>query len=225
MSSPLAAGPTYTVGGLGDPESINCKLTDGFAIGVQLLMGLIVCSSLLLKRRWEHPQRPLMIWFFDVSKQAAGGAMLHTLNLLGSLFSGHREEHPSGQSNPCVWYFLNILLDTTVGVLIIHFFMFVYVTVAQQVGVRDMRSGYYGHPPRMAAWLRQLCIFVLALASMKMLVLIVLRIFPFFFWFGKWALAPVETIGDQRVQVVVVMLIFPLVMNIIQFWLVDGVIK
>ncbi|KAI9592929.1 vacuolar membrane protein-domain-containing protein [Syncephalis fuscata] len=203
-------GLPYDATGLGDPGSIDCKLTDGFAIGVQLVMGLIVCSSLLVKRHREYPQRPLVIWFFDVSKQAAGGIMLHTLNLVGSLFTGS-DATDSGNTNPCVWYFLNILLDTTAGAI--------------RLGVPDMRSGYYGHPPRIVAWLRQLVVFVMALASMKLLVLVVLRIFPFFFWFGKWALAPVEAIGDTRVQVVVVMLIFPLIMNIIQFWLVDGVIK
>jgi hypothetical protein len=122
-------------------------------------------------------------------------------------------------------YFLNILLDTTIGVFIIYMLMRVYVGIARLLGVRDMRSGYYGRPPRVSAWLRQLCIFVMALASMKLLVLLALRIFPIFFWFGQWALAPIEAIGDQRIQVVVVMLIFPLVMNIVQFWLVDGVIK
>ncbi|KAI8052466.1 vacuolar membrane protein-domain-containing protein [Syncephalis plumigaleata] len=216
--------PAYGGTGLGDAGSINCKLTDNFAIAVQLLMGLIVCSSLLIKRQREYPRRPLVIWFFDVSKQAAGGIMLHTLNLVGSLFTGH-DSADSGDTNPCVWYFLNILLDTTGGVFIIYICMQMYVKFAIRLGVPDMRSGYYGRPPRVTAWLRQLVVFVMALASMKLLVLVLLRIFPFFFLFGKWALAPVEAIGDTRVQVVVVMLIFPLIMNIIQFWLVDGVIK
>jgi hypothetical protein len=54
--------PAYGGTRLGDPGSINCKLTDGFAIGVQLVMGLIVCSSLLIKRQREYPRRPLVIW-------------------------------------------------------------------------------------------------------------------------------------------------------------------
>jgi hypothetical protein len=49
-------------GGLDEEGASYCKLTDGFAIGVQLVMGLIVCSSLLIKRQREHPRRPLLIW-------------------------------------------------------------------------------------------------------------------------------------------------------------------
>lgn len=47
---------------------------------------------------------------FDVSKQVAGQMFVHGLNLF---ISDTAADHSSG--NPCVLYFLNILIDTTFG--------------------------------------------------------------------------------------------------------------
>jgi hypothetical protein len=47
---------------------------------------------------------------FDVSKQVVGQMFVHGVNVLVSDFVAH---HSS--SNACVPYFLNILLDTTLG--------------------------------------------------------------------------------------------------------------
>ena len=47
---------------------------------------------------------------FDVSKQVVGQAILHGSNVLISTIEGSRT-----LNNPCVTYFLNILLDTTLG--------------------------------------------------------------------------------------------------------------
>jgi hypothetical protein len=43
------------------------------------------------------------IRFFDVSKQVAGGGVLHTLNLVGSLISGRRLDEDQEGTNPCIW--------------------------------------------------------------------------------------------------------------------------
>jgi len=47
----------------------NCVLVDNFAIFIQVLLGAIAFSTLIYKRHRERPQRPLRIWFYDVSKQ------------------------------------------------------------------------------------------------------------------------------------------------------------
>jgi hypothetical protein len=50
-----------------------------------------------------------------------------------------------------------------------------------------------------------------------------LNIFPFFSTFAEFLLSPFQ--GSTKLQILVVMLIFPLIMNIIQAWLIDMVIK
>lgn len=79
---------------------------------VQALLGVFVILSLVYKRHREKPMRPWKIWCFDVSKQIAGQMFLHGLNVLISDLGAHR-----AAGNPCSVYILNILVDTTFGML------------------------------------------------------------------------------------------------------------
>lgn len=63
-------------------------------------------SYCLVSRRVVHPFHRL----FDVSKQVAGQMFVHGVNILISDLVAH---HAAG--NACVLYFLNILVDTTLG--------------------------------------------------------------------------------------------------------------
>jgi len=77
---------------------------------VQGLLGLLVILSLVYKRHRESQKRPWRIWLFDVAKQLAGQMFVHGVNLLISDIVAHIES-----GNACVLYFLNILVDTTLG--------------------------------------------------------------------------------------------------------------
>ncbi|KAI8866897.1 hypothetical protein GQ42DRAFT_127552, partial [Ramicandelaber brevisporus] len=232
-----SSGSLDAAGGGGSDE-LNCHLVDNFALAVQSLMGVIALSTLFIKRHREHPRRPFKIWLMDVTKQGFGGLMLHALNIVASYLSVLRRPselfsaHPSndgaggGDANPCVWYFLNILLDTTVGVYIIYvYFRLIHHIAVKRLGISNMQPGVYGHPPRWTIWLKQSFAFFLALLWMKLTVMLALAIFPFLLRFGQWAMAPVYLFKDTRVQIVIVMFIVPLIMNAVQFWLVDAFLK
>lgn len=130
-------------------------------------MGIFVIASLIVKRHFETHKRPWKIWVWDVGKQLVGQAVLHMLNLLvclglltiaDNLAWRSKIAHSSQISgllsidhnnNPCSAYLLNILIDTTIGVLIIYFalkratwFFSVYL------GREGYESGQYGHPPQ-----------------------------------------------------------------------------
>ncbi|KAJ1659392.1 hypothetical protein IWQ61_001524 [Dispira simplex] len=203
-------------------ESINCKLMDGFAIFIQSLLGVIAISTLFIKRQHEVPRRPFMIWFFDVSKQASGSAMMHVLNLVAAHMSGRSSRE---NSNPCIWYFMNLVLDTTVGVYILYLYLKLIQKVVRQLQLTDMESGNYGTPPRVRIWAKQSIAFFVALLLMKLTVTIALAVFPSLAIVGRIFLAPFRQVGDPRIQVVMVMLVVPLIMNIVQFWLIDQVVK
>ncbi|KAJ3089785.1 hypothetical protein HK102_005512 [Quaeritorhiza haematococci] len=207
-----------------EPPALHCELMDGFAIYVQIVLGCIALSSLIVKRSREHPKRPVVIWAFDTSKQAIAASMVHFTNVFLSYISG-KSADGSDTTNPCVWYFLNILLDTTVGVGILYMFLRILHFIAEHIGIRDIRSGEYGNPPSLYSWFKQLLIFLTAWFFVKLSVVLSLEIFPFFVSFAEIILAPLTWTGDTRLQVVVVMLIFPLIMNICQAWLIDMVIK
>lgn len=68
----------------------ECRLLGSFAILVQLALGALALLSLVYKRWRERPQRPVKIWFFDVSKQVFGSVLVHAANVFMSLLTSGR---------------------------------------------------------------------------------------------------------------------------------------
>ena len=80
------------------------------ALVVQALMGMGVIATLLYKRQREKPQRKWRVWLFDISKQIIGQIVVHFSNIGISDWISH-----ISVKNPCVTYFLNVLVDATIG--------------------------------------------------------------------------------------------------------------
>ena len=100
---------------------------------------MLALLALVYKRWRERPQRPLKIWFFDVSKQVVGSVLVHVANLLMSLLSSGqlsikvnamsvsgrqlgllarlmaRDVNEQGKytPNPCSFYLLNLAIDVS----------------------------------------------------------------------------------------------------------------
>ena len=87
----------------------------------------------------------------------------------------------------------------------------------------SIKSGNYGHPPKSLWWLKQCLIYFLGLLGMKLCVWLFFQLCPWIVHVGDWALKWTE--GDEHVQVFFVMLFFPLVMNAMQYYIIDGFIK
>ncbi|KAL9932622.1 hypothetical protein V8E36_008321 [Tilletia maclaganii] len=191
-------------------------------------MGALVLGSLMLKRQRERPKRPWKIWSLDISKQMLGQLFVHTLNIiLSDAVAAH------GKNNPCSLYFLNIAIDTTLGVFIIYITLRITTHVLTSVwGWHGFVSGQYGNvptpeggsgKPKMSYWGKQLASYLFAILVMKLFVTGIMWMFPFLFAFGKWLLS---LFGKHRnAQVLFVMALFPLAMNIIQFWLIDSLLR
>lgn len=198
---------------------LKCELLDSFAIIVQGFMAMAAASSLFYKRHRERPKRPLVIWALDTSKQAISASMIHFANILISYITGSHAK----VENACVHYFLNILLDTTVGVGILYVFLNAVHSAARHYGITEIESGVYGTPPRFSAWFKQLLLFLFAWFGVKLVVVIALIALPFLATLAELLLLPLQYTGDTRLQVVFVMMLFPLIMNIVQAWLIDMV--
>ncbi|KAI8577875.1 hypothetical protein K450DRAFT_249672 [Umbelopsis ramanniana AG] len=184
-----------------DPDA-GCKLLDGFAIIIQILLASSALATLVVKRARERPQRPVNIWLLDVGKQFSGAIVIHGLNLLVSYSRGR--PHHGGPSNLCVWYFLNVGVDTTVGVWILWVILRSLQWSLMRVGVTGIRTGDYGTPPSILNWIKQTIIFICSLVGMKSCVYGLFRLCPWLFDFGKWVLS--WTRDNYRTQVVFVML-------------------
>ncbi|KAF9188245.1 hypothetical protein BGZ51_000706 [Haplosporangium sp. Z 767] len=157
---------------------------------------------------------------FDVSKQIVGGVVIHSLNLLAATIFGLSSIRKD--SNPCIWYFLNIFLDTTFGVGVLYLFLKAADKYFTHRRIEGLRTGEYGNPPQIQRWWKQTLVFSLGLVVMKIIVVIVLT-WPFLFTFGEWVLG--WALHNEKLQILLVMLILPLSLNICQFWVIDYILK
>jgi hypothetical protein len=87
----------------------------------------------------------------------------------------------------------------------------------------SIESGNYGSPPSAWWWCKQSIIYFCGLFGMKICVLIIFMILPWLSKVGDWALKWTE--GNERLQIFFVMMLFPLVMNALQYYIIDSFIK
>lgn len=225
-----------------DENSGECKLLGPFAILVQGALGALALLSLVFKRWRERPQRPIKVWFFDVSKQVVGSILLHLANLLMSMLSsGAVQDHIAKtaasalgtktttkyQPNPCSFYLLNLAIDTTIGIPILIGILKILTLGASCTCLanppQSIESGHYGTPPKAGWWLKQCLIYFLGLLGMKFCVFVIFQLCPWLGRVGDWALRWTE--GNEAVQIAFVMFIFPLIMNALQYYIIDTFIK
>ncbi|KAF8559439.1 hypothetical protein OG21DRAFT_1562464 [Imleria badia] len=199
----------------------SCELLGPTALIVQALMGVLAVLSLVYKRQRETQKRPWQIWLFDVLKQVFGAMFIHGLNVLISDFGSY---HSAG--NACTYYFLNILLDTTLGVGLIYLVLQSSTWLfSKKFGIKGLKTGQYGNPPSFTYWLRQAAVYIFALTAMKLLVVVLFAFWPDISAIGDWLLGWTTLWDGDSVQVVFVMGVFPMIMNIVQFWLIDSIVK
>ena len=87
----------------------------------------------------------------------------------------------------------------------------------------SIKSGHYGQPPHASWWVKQSAIYFIGLILMKLCVLLIFTLVPGIAMVGDWALPWTE--GSETLQIVFVMFIFPLIMNALQYYIIDSFIK
>ncbi|KAH6853852.1 vacuolar membrane protein-domain-containing protein [Chaetomium sp. MPI-CAGE-AT-0009] len=252
-ASLLPPASTATGSPAGPAKPTECSLLGPFAIFVQLALGALALLSLVYKRWRERPQRPVKIWFFDASKQVFGSVLVHGANVFMSLLTSGkfsievdagavaaggvvrrmvgglmgRGEEEVYVPNPCSFYLLNLGIDTTLGIPILIVIVRVLTRLVAHTPLgnppESIQSGYYGTPPNAWWWLKQSLIYFCGLMGMKVVVLIIFMAFPWLPHVGDWALGWTE--GNEKLQIVFVMMLFPLIMNALQYYIIDSYIK
>ncbi|KAJ4924917.1 hypothetical protein JOQ06_003865 [Pogonophryne albipinna] len=189
----------------------NGALTDRFGVLIQGLLAIVAFSTLMLKRFREPSgiRRPWRIWFYDTSKQAIGALFIHFANVFLSTLT---------EEDPCSLYLMNFLLDATLGML---FLWLAVKLVSKLVEVKQwtlLMFGEYGDPPQAAAWLGQCGIYLLIMVLEKGVISLVLLV-P---GWSKLQEVLLGYIASPQLELVLVMLIVPFIVNSIMFWVVDS---
>ena len=148
-----------------------------------------------------------------MSKQVVGQIFVHSANLLVSGMASHRTS-----GNACVSYFLNILIDTTIGeshyrryililiplgvailYIILHTLTRVFI---ERFNLKGFESGVYGNPPSIKYWACQAAFYVLSLLIMKLIVVTILSLLPDIYVAGEWLLSWTRMSKGDALQVV-----------------------
>lgn len=123
--------------------------------------------------------------------------------------------------------YTNDRLQTTIGIPILIILLrittgLIALTPAGKPR-ESIQSGHYGNPPKVWWWLKQSVIYFFGLFGMKVCVLIIFLMMPWISKVGDWALG--WTDGNEKLQIAFVMMIFPLIMNGMQYYIIDSFIK
>lgn len=222
---------------LKEHASSSCQFFDGFGIMIQTCLFTICVFALIFKRYIENPQRPWSIWFFDTLKQMIGQGTQHCANLIIARKIGEN----SGME--CEWYLNNLISDCCLGVLFC--FLYLQALIYLLTGTRfEFKTGDYGqggqnkeekdeeensttsfhHSWKYLSVLYQICWWIIIVLLAKLTTVgILYSFYKIFEDVGGILLTPVKT--NPKLKLVCVMIIFPTVFNIIQFWFTDNFIK
>eukprot|EP00644_Phytophthora_capsici_P015323 jgi/Phyca11/113357/e_gw1.24.394.1 len=212
----------------GNPK--ECKLLSGnFAALLQVLLGVIAISVLVVKRLREVPRRPLMVWAFDASKQMVGATFAHVVNLLIAilLYSYQQRMEESGDEpvDQCALYFVNFTLDTSFGVFLNYVLLSAVVLLALRFDWASLKvPGDYGTPVQIRAWILQVISWILVISTCKFIIATLIVAFQKPLGaFAVFLFKPLEK--HPEVELALVMIACPCFMNMMQFWIQDNFLK
>lgn len=207
------------------PYQQQCTLLGGpYEIFIQFVLAITAVAALVYKRSIESDQRTWLVWSLDCSKQAYASALQHITNMvLGVLFSR------GGTASECSWYLVNFTITVACGLVLLSMAMRFYNYVVERNQWTMLRTGEYGTPPlswkkSWKPWLAQTMVWGL-LASAEKLVTAFVVILPLRNWLDGVASAlEAPFVGRPRLELVLTMVIGPMILNALFYWVIDGLI-
>ncbi|NXU81686.1 STIMA regulator, partial [Oreotrochilus melanogaster] len=119
-----------------------------------------------------------------------------------------------------LWYLINFILDATLGMLLIWLGVKVVSWIVQHKKYTYLVFGEYGDPPQAAAWIGQCILYLLIMVFEKTVISLVLLI-------PGWTKLQQILLGyipSPQLELILVMLVVPFIVNAIMFWVVDSLI-
>lgn len=221
----------------------KCELIGTFSLMTQAILGMLCLSSLLIKRFYEYPiRRTWPVWIFDVSKQLIGALGVHIFNVILSMVktapeiwltqNNNNSSDPDDDNtkDPCDWYFLNIVLDCTIGVYILyHVFKIMNKICRDYWHITQIESGEYGpnpNKPSTKAFLKRLIVYFTSLMITKIILYGLVECFETqLLWFTSHVLLIWLNEYPDEFEIFIVMFIVPIIMNCLQLILIDNFIR
>ena len=206
---------------------------------IQGILGVMSFSALIIKRYFEHPKRPWNIWLLDTSKQVFSAALVHCMNMMLSMLLSE-----ASVADGWEWYFINFAWDVAIGTFVWFMIIKLIEGFAALNGIDVLNTGVYVHedysdiskvtldPTQQESkhkidykiWFIQLVVWSTVVVIVKILLFFSIQLFSEFFenlsdillgWLKKY----------PDLKLVLIMIIVPIILNSIQFWIQDNILK
>lgn len=192
---------------------------------IQLILFCCCMIILALKKCQDGAARTWWEFALDSSKQLAAAFWLHCTNLVtATLFAA------TTSVDACGWYFICIVVDDTLGVFTVFFLMkTMHVLIESALGsASEFQCGEYRDPETgdvvYRRYLKQLFAHLLVVTCMKALMVILQKVFERPLTSLQHSL--LQPLRDKpTLKLFCVMVATPLVMNTLQLWVIDNIIK
>jgi hypothetical protein len=138
------------------------------------------------------------------------------------------------KKDECVWYFLNFFLDTSIGILICYGLMKIANYIVEKKDISFLKSGFYfevkykkGKPRyklKMMMYFSQLIVWEIIIIINKVIMLGLNLVFESVFIKVGYFILFIFMI-NENLELIMVMIVFPVIFNSIQFWIFDEILK
>ena len=205
-------------------QDSKCKLLEGsLTYFLQLLLAVISMGCIYYKWKHEYPRRQSKVVIFDVSKQIYGMGFAHILNILIAILMTKRIT----VTDECRWYFINFSVDVIFGTLLNWLLLKKFNKYIENKNWTVMSTGSYNTSGNCInkSFIYQTIGWISIIFTAKMIIFAIILL-PFaeaLNSYGRWILSPVS--HNIQIELIVVMIVFPLIFNIIQFWIQDTFLK
>eukprot|EP00448_Togula_jolla_P001190 CAMPEP_0170614730 /NCGR_PEP_ID=MMETSP0224-20130122/24958_1 /TAXON_ID=285029 /ORGANISM="Togula jolla, Strain CCCM 725" /LENGTH=240 /DNA_ID=CAMNT_0010940411 /DNA_START=77 /DNA_END=799 /DNA_ORIENTATION=+ len=212
-----------------EEELEECRILQG-STGVVVQGVLFACcvTVLFFKYHRNSGGRTFREFLLDSSKQLCGAGWVHILNLF---FAQGLEKRYESSGDECEWYWINIVIDTTLGVAVsyclLQIFTFAIEAVLPYSEAMDFRTGVYRTEDgkfHVEKFVKQLALWLLIISVMKILmVCCMMFMHGFFIQVAHAVLLPVS--ASPTLKLLAAMICTPFIMNTLQFWVTDNFLK
>jgi hypothetical protein len=229
---------TGPMGGFTNNGHEGCTVLGGpFALVMQGVLFSITVGVLVFKKYREDlasakqgaERRSWYEFGLDGSKQFMGAGWIHVANLLCAILF---QERLKGVDE-CTWYAANIIVDDTLGVFVEYLLLMGVKKVLEMSTWESVKKlldsgSYYEERDGKKVfkpwnYVSQLVVWLLIVTAMKLSMVAFMTSLPVLEYAFNTMLSPFQS--DPRRKLFVVMIVVPVLMNSLQFWVTDNFIK
>ncbi|KAH7829585.1 putative store-operated calcium entry regulator STIMATE [Monocercomonoides exilis] len=200
----------------------TCELTGTLSWISQAILFFVAFIAVILIRHFERPQRPFVIWLFDMMKQTMGTVIQHFASIGLALFFTKEIS-----DDPCIWYLTNYHADCIIGTIFNYFLNAICDKCFEKFDSSSLiylKSGNYGIPPKCSAFGGQFFVWSIIVTFSKALTTIIVYFLSTpLNWISSILIWPLNFNKDAKIFIL--MAVEPIIVSSLVFIVQDFFLK